>query len=272
MFFQIKEDILLCRDFRMNYIRFGRGKKNLVLLQGLSTRDIKGAGLGLAYLYRLFAKEYQVYFFDRREDLPVGMTVRDMASDLAVAMDSLGIKKADLVGISQGGMIAQYLALDRPDLVNKLVLGLTLSRNNTTVQQVVSKWISLAEAQAWSNLTKDMIEKMYSPAKAKLYTIFLPLITILQKPKDPQRFIRMAQAALTCQTYEDLSKISCPCLVLGSKEDLVLTGRASEEMAQGLNCQIYLYDKLGHAAYQEAKDFNQRIYDFLRQENCSAQG
>ena len=50
-----------------------------------------------------------------------------MALDIAAAMDTLGIKNADIFGVSQGGMIAQYLAIDRPDLVNKLVLAVTLS-------------------------------------------------------------------------------------------------------------------------------------------------
>jgi len=40
-------------------------------------------------------------------------------------MDELGISEADVIGVSQGGMIAQNLAIDRPELVNKLVLAVT---------------------------------------------------------------------------------------------------------------------------------------------------
>jgi ATP-dependent helicase/nuclease subunit B len=39
-----------------------------------------------------------------------------------------------------------------------------------------------------------------------------------------------------------------------------------EELAQQLDCSLYLYNDLGHAAYEEAKDFNQRIYEFFTQE------
>ena len=67
-----------------------------------------------------------------------------MASDIAATMDILGITNADVFGVSQGGMIAQYLAIDRPDLVRKLVLAVTLSQNNDTVTQVVSSWIEMA--------------------------------------------------------------------------------------------------------------------------------
>lgn len=43
----------------------------------------------------------------------------------------------------------------------------------------------------------------------------------------------------------------------------MVTGRASEEMADKLRCQIYMYDDLGHAAYEEAADFNERVFQFL---------
>ena len=42
-----------------------------------------------------------------------------------------------------------------------------------------------------------------------------------------------------------------------------MTGEASEEIAKKLGCDIYMYEKLGHAAYEEATDFNQKVLDFL---------
>ena len=39
--------------------------------------------------------------------------------------------------------------------------------------------------------------------------------------------------------------------------------KASEEIADKLGCRLYIYSHLGHAAYEEAKDFNRRVYDFL---------
>ncbi len=260
----VKEQKIDLHSMKVDAIRFGKGRKNLILIQGLNTRGIKGAGLSLAYLYRLFANDYTVYLFDRRPDIPEGMTVREMAADLALAMDALGIRKADVVGVSQGGMIAQYLAIDRPDLVNKLVLALTLSRSNEQVQAVIHRWITLTEQKNWKLLTADMAEKMYSEAYRKRYQAFLPLLAVLQKPKDPQRFIRLARACLSCSAYEELDKIRCPVFVIGARQDKVLGGAASEEIAGKLGCKLYLYETLGHAAYEEAKDFNRRVYDFLQ--------
>ena len=141
MLYGAKELKLTANGMQFDYIRFGSGKKPLIMIQGLNTRGIKGAALSLAYMYRIFAKEYTVYLFDRRPVVYDGITVRDMAADIASAMDALGLRNADVFGTSQGGMIAQYLAIDRPDLVRRLVLAVTLSRNNDTVKQVVGDCI-----------------------------------------------------------------------------------------------------------------------------------
>ena len=263
MLYGAKELKLTANGMQFDYIRFGSGKKPLIMIQGLNTRGIKGAALSLAYMYRIFAKEYTVYLFDRRPVVCDGITVRDMASDIAIAMDILGIRNADVFGVSQGGMIAQHLAIDRPDLVKKLVLAVTLSQNNDTVKQVVNNWIEMAELGAMKELVADMAEKMYSDAYVKRYRPFMPLLTILQKPKDVRRFVILAKACLTCNVYETLDKIKCPVFVLGGRQDKVVTGLAAEEIAAKIGCKIYMYDNLGHAAYEEAKDFNQRVYDFL---------
>ncbi len=264
MLFSVKEQKLPLPGMEIDTITFGSGRKPLVMLQGLNTHGIRGAGLSLAWMYRMFAKDYQVWLFDRRPDIPEGMTVREMAADVAMAMDTLGISNADVLGVSQGGMIAQYLAIDRPDLVHKLVLAVTLSRNNDTVRSVIQKWIALTERQDWKGLVADMADTMYSADYAKRYRPLLPLLAILQKPGDIQRFLRLARACLTCNAYEEMDKIRCPALVIGGRQDKVVTGEASEEIAQRLHCQCHLYENLGHAAYEEAKDFNRRVYEFLK--------
>lgn len=263
MMYHAKELKLNIQNMSFDYITFGKGSKPLVMIQGLNTRGIKGAALSLAYMYRIFAKDYKVYLFDRRPEVLEGITVRDMALDIAMAMDTLGIKNAYIFGVSQGGMIAQYLAIDRPDLVKKMVLAVTLSRNNETVKKVVSNWIKMTELGNMKELVKDMAEKMYSDAYIRKYRLFMPLLTMLQKPRDVKRFVILSKACFTCNTYELLDKIKCPVLVLGGKKDKVVTKEASEEIAEKLGCKIYMYDNLGHASYEEAKDFNKRVYDFF---------
>ena len=246
-----------------DYAVFGKGNRPLVMLPGLNTRGVKGSALMLSVMYRMFAKTHRIYVIDRKNHIPAGYTVRDMAHDTAEAMEQLGITQADVIGISQGGMIAQYLAIDHPHLVHKLVLGVTLSRNNPTVETVVGNWITTVKNGDLRAFTADMLDKMYSEAYVRKYRPLLPLLTVLNRPQNPERFLRLAEACLTCCAYAELDKITCPVLVLGGRKDKIVTGEASIEITEKLGCDLYLYDDLGHAAYEEATDFNRRILEFL---------
>ena len=264
MLYNAKESKVRVNDMDIDYISFGSGQKPLIMIQGLNTRGIKGSALPLAYMYRIFAKDYKVYLFDRRPDVKEGITVKEVAEDIAVAMDNLGITNADILGVSQGGMIAQYLAIDRPDLVNKLVLAFTLSRNNDKVVSAIETWVELVEKGKMKQLIVDMAERMYSESYLKMYRPFLPLLTAIQKPTDVQRFVILANSCLTCNTYDVLNEIKCPVLVIGGQKDKIVGGEASIEIAEKLGCKIHMYDELGHAAYEEANDFNSIVYEFLK--------
>ena len=263
--YHAKEQLLKTDRMQMWYLTFGSGTKPLVMLQGLNTRGIRGAANGLAWMYRKFAKDYKVYLFDRRENLPEDVTIRELAEDLAEAMDALDIRQADVLAVSQGGMIAQYLTMDRPDLVNRMVLAVTLSRNNAVVTTVIGNWIQLTQEHDWKSLVADMAEKLYSDAYLNRYRLFLPLLTMVQKPKDVERFITLAKSCLTCNTYEMLDRVQCPVLVIGGYQDRIVTGEASVEMAERLGCPLYMYEDLGHGAYEEASDFQERAYRFLQE-------
>ena len=215
-------------------------------------------------MYRQFSSDFTVYAFSRKTVLREGHTTRDMARDQKEAMELLGLHKAHVFGVSMGGMIAQYLAIDRPDLVNKLVLAVTLSKNNSTVETVINDWIHMTEQADWKSLVNDMAVKMYSDAYIKKYKMMMPLLTAVQKPKDVKRFCTLAKACLTCSTYEELDQINCPVLVIGGEKDKIVTGQASKEIAEKLGCEIYMYEDLGHAAYEEAEDFNKKVYEFIK--------
>ena len=102
---------------------FGNGKKHLLILPGLSLGSVLRSAPAVALSYRGFCDDYSVTLLDRRKHLPEPYTVFDMAEDTAAAMDALGIKTADVMGVSQGGMIALCMALAQPEKIHRLVLG-----------------------------------------------------------------------------------------------------------------------------------------------------
>lgn len=265
MWFRHVEKITLTIDnTTLDCARFGTGDKTLILLPGVSFQNVKSAALPLAYRYRIFAREYTVYVFDKKTVIPEGYTVRDMAADAACAMEQLYINKADIFGVSLGGMIAQYLAMDYPHRVNKLVLGVTASRSNEVMGKVIHDWIQMAEADAYGEIVIDMFEKMYSAAYNRKYRWLFPILRRIGRPKDLSRFVAMVRTCLTCDAYPELRKITCQALVIGGGKDYVVTGQASYEIAEALGCEIYMYDELGHAAYDEATDYNERVLRFLK--------
>ena len=244
-------------------IVFGKGEKTLVMLPGLRLSDIKGGAKAAAWYYRMFAREYTVYMLDRKHPVQAGCTIHDLAEDTAEAIEKLGLREVYLFGASQGGMIAQDLAIHHPDLVKKLVLAVTLSRVNDTVKGVIEQWLTLAEEQGLSAVAADYLQKGYSERYIRRYGRLLPLAVRWQRTMPVERFRILAKAALTCDTYDELDRIRCPVLVLGGGQDRVVTGAASREMAEKLRCPCHIYDELGHEAYNEAKDFNRRVYDFF---------
>lgn len=266
MFYNAKNETVQIDNTEMDYISFGYGKRNVILIPGLGDglRTVKGTALPFAFMYREFAKEYKVYVFSRKKQLEKGYTTRDMARDMKRAMEQVGIKKADIVGVSQGGMIAQYIALDYPEVVNKLVLTVTVPRTNETIEKVVGTWIEWAKQGRYKDIQIDTAEKMYSEAYLKKYRWMYPILGSVGKPKDFSRFLIMAKACLTHNAYEELEKIQMPCLVIGGEQDMVVGGEASREIAAKIpGSQLYMYPDFGHGVFEEAKDFNQRIKEFL---------
>ena len=147
MLYNAKNGTVHIDNATMDYITFGSGIKKLIMIPGVGDgfQTVKGLALPFALMYRKLAKSFTVYVFSRRRDLPQDFSTRDMARDIALAMETLGIGPASIVGVSQGGMIAQFLAIDSPELVEKLILVVTLGWQNKMVQTVIGNWMKLAK-------------------------------------------------------------------------------------------------------------------------------
>ena len=118
---QCKDRYVDVRGVHMFYRVCGRGPP-LVLLHGAAM-----VAEGWAPQIATFRKSYTVYIPERRgvgrtADIDGDWTYRGMADDMAAFMDKLKIKRAAVVGLSDGGNIALILASVRPDLVRALVV------------------------------------------------------------------------------------------------------------------------------------------------------
>ena len=252
---------------KQDYIRFGSGPKTLVMIPGVGDglKTVRGMALPFALLYRSLAKDFTVYVFSRRRVLSPDMTTREMAEDLNGAMDALGISSAAVVGVSQGGMIAQWLAIDHPDKVDRLVLTVTLARPNAVVLDVIGRWTGMADRGDYRGIMLDTAERSYSEKRLKQSRLEYRLLGSIGKPKSFDRFRIQAASCVTHDAFDLLDRIACPTLVIGGKEDRIVTGQASLEIAERIpDCRLYMYDGLGHGLYEEAPDFLRRVSDFCR--------
>ena len=253
-------------ETRMAYASFGSGGRVLVLLPGLSDgfATVRGKALLLAQPYTRFFEHFTVYMFSRKDAMPDGYSIRDMAEDQAEALRRLGIGRACVLGVSQGGMIAQYLAADHPELVERLVLAVTAPRVNETIEENVRRWISFAEHGRHRELMIDTAEKSYSESRLRRYRLLYPLLGAVGRPSDYDRFLANARAILGFDAAGELGGIVCPTLILGAEEDRIVGVQASCELKELIgHSELYIYPGLGHAAYEEARDFNERVLAFL---------
>ena len=136
-----KGKTLYFNDKSMDYVTFGKGKQPLVIIPGLGDglQTVKGKAQIFSLSYCLLAKRYKIYVFSRINELRQGYTTRDMAADVAEAMETLNLDAAYVMGISQGGMIAQWLAVDFPEKVERLILTVTTAKLNNLGRERITR-------------------------------------------------------------------------------------------------------------------------------------
>ena len=253
-------------DGRMDYLRFGSGPKVLIMLPGLGDglRSSYGLALPTAILYRMYAREYTVYMFSRKNPMPEGCSTEDMALHVKLAMDILGIEKAHILGVSMGGMIAQHLAADFPEKVEKLILVVTAARPNPVLTDSVTLWMEQASRGDHTALMDSNLQRIYSAGYYRKNKWMVPLLGKTTRPRSYDRFLIMAQACLDHDAYEKLPSITAPTLVMGGGRDATLGSEATEEIAAAIpQARLRVFPQWGHGLYEEAPEFNKEVLEFL---------
>lgn len=251
----------------MYYVAFGEGEMKLVVLPGLSDGlwTVNGKAWLLAGSYKRFFKDYTVYMFSRKNDLPEGYSIKEMADDQAEAMKSLGIDRAIVMGVSQGGMISQFLAANYPDLVEKLILVVTAPYANDTIKGVVSKWIDMARNDTHTNLMLDTAEKVYTKEFNEKNKKYLPMLARFTKPASYDRFLINAHAIMNFDAREELPKIQCPTLIMAGNRDNTVGNDAPYELKAGIaDSEMMIFDGLGHGLFEEDKTFYNKVLDYCK--------
>ncbi len=258
-------DSVKTEDFEMRYVHFGnRLGDPVVILPGLSIKSVMESYQAIARQYTIFADNSDVYLFDRREDVPQGYDMDTMAEDTIKAMDTVGIRNAYLLGVSQGGMLAQLIAVKRPDLVKKMVLCSTAANVEPEEENRIKDWMILAQQGRREELAMAFARLVYSPeiveANSQSFTDMAESFT----EDELARFVIMAGATTGFDLREKLKEISCPVLVIAGGSDRIFSVKKAEELAEMVKGDLYIYENGSHAVYDEKANFPERIFIYFK--------
>ena len=261
------------KDFSMDFFRFGKGEKTLVILPGLSLGSVMAYVPAVAKAYSPLADVFSVYLIDRRKELPSAYSVYEMAEDTATAVRELSLEEVCVFGASQGGMMALAMADRHPELVRKLAVGSTSARVEPEQYRMIENWARLARDGKAEELYLAFGEAIYPPEVFGQYRRALAAGAAMATDRDLKRFAILAEGTKGFDLLDRVGQISCPILVIGSRDDGVLGPGATERIAEQLkdrpDCETYMYSGYGHAAYDLAPDYKERLRRFLTAEAVS---
>ena len=250
----------------MDYVTFGKGNQPLVIIPGLGdgVQTVKGMAMLFSITYRILAERYKIYVFSRINELKQGYTTRDMAADVAEAMETLNLDTAYVMGISQGGMIAQWLAVDSPERVQRLILAVTTAKPSQLARERIEHWQKLSQSGNFKHLMLDIAKHSYTQKSYQKWRLLYNVMGIFGRIKDKQRIDIQSVSCLKHDSLDLLEKINCPTLIIGAEKDDVLGVDGSLGLHQHIKgSQLIILPGCGHALYEQNKDFQKRVLVFL---------
>lgn len=256
---------------RLPYMHWGNKPRILVVFDGLSFENKPPSNMMQRYFKRI-TKEYTVYLVGRKPYLPLGYSINDMSEDYATMIKEEFDEPVDIMGISSGGPIAQYFAVNHPDLTQRLVLaitGYTLSENGKKLQLKVGE---LARAGKWTKAYSTLMDGVHPSGGIKKHflKLFMWVYATFSKPADPSDLLVTIEAEDKHNFKNQLADIKVPTLVIGGEEDYFYL---IPETAQGIpNAKLILYKKSGHnVMFDNSRQFQEDILEFLNEGTSGAQ-
>ncbi len=220
----------------------------------------------------LYSKHFQVVVFDNRgsgkSDKPEERySTADMANDTAALMSELGIESAHVVGKSMGGMIGQWLAINHPQKVQKLVLGCSSASRDEVGNQILRMGRDIATnlgTQAvwlmslYLGYNREYIEE-------NLGTIQEAMSTVAEDPESLKGYIGQSFACEGHNTVDLLSNIASETLVILGETDLIASPKRSRVLADLIpNSELTIFSGVGHGFWRERqKDVDELVLNFL---------
>lgn len=228
----------------------------LVLIHGAqSDRSI------FANLLPDFTDQFQVLLFDQRgsgqsEKPDIEYTLGMLADDTAALMNYVGFSSAHVYGVSMGGMIAQELAIRHAAAVRSLVLGCTTPGGPQAVSlegEAIRSSHSTAALSA-EERGRALAETAFTRGYIEQHPELISALIEARKkqPLDPVGFAHRMRAAYAHNTFDRLSHITCPTLVITGKDDALIAWENSQLLADHIaDSELIVLEPAGHVFWVE---------------------
>jgi 3-oxoadipate enol-lactonase len=250
---------------RIAWERRGAGSP-LVLIQGLGY-----ARWGWEPVVDLLAERYDVVLFDNRgigeSEAPAGpYTVAEMAADTRRVMDAAEVERAHVLGASLGGMIAQELALETPERVEKLVLACTTPGGASAAPMPAQTVQLMAEAPTLEPLValRRFVENALA-SDPPADTVERILTHRIEMAQPPSAWLSQASAGAAFDAWDRLPELVSPTLVVHGTADVVVDPENARLLAERIpNAQLDLFPGCGHLLFwEEPHRFVDVVGEFL---------
>jgi pimeloyl-ACP methyl ester carboxylesterase len=253
------------------FVQFGAGPKTMLFLAGGPGNTVpSGVGAtGFIRGMRAFTDEYTIVLVTRKSGLPRGYTTQDMAEDYAdLVRDEFGGHVDLVMGTSYGGMIAQYLAADHPDLFDRMVIvmsGPFASDEAKRIDLLYADLIAHHKDRRAMALRGEAVTKpgVARAAMSAMLWLLGPLLLGAVDETFRRDVVVEAEAEAAHDSRDAGGRIVVPTLVVGSTDDFAFPADVVEDMAARIpGAELRLYAG-GHTAAFLDKRFYPDVHAFM---------
>ena len=255
------------KDIEIYYEMAGDGE-SLLLIHGLgsSTRDWEEQVPN-------FSQKYQVITLDLRghgkTDKPKGpYSMRMFAEDIAELLKKLGIKSTHVLGISLGGGIAFQFAVDYPNLVKSLIVvnaGIEIPIDSFKMKLEAFKRTFIVKLVGMKKMGKVLAPRLF--IKPEQEDLREKLVERWAE-NDKKAYLSAMRALIGWSVRDQINKIKCPTLVIGSDEDYAPSSIKEEYTALLSNAKFIEIQDARHAVpIEKPKEFNEIVMKFLLEQS-----
>lgn len=204
----------------------------------------------------------------------VPATVRDMAATVVEFLRAMDFREVDVLGFSLGGFIAQQLALDRPDLVRRLILAGTGPAGGEGIDRATGPayvyWDMIRGALARTDAKEFLFFSRDAGGRAAARD-YLDRINERVMDRDRPITLRAFRTQLKAiqawgrQSPQDLSAITAPTLIVNGDHDRMVPSVLSEDLHHRIaGSTLVIYPNSGHGgAFQHHREFSRLALEHL---------